>query len=741
LRDKSTRFYLVALALLPLLANWPVLSGWLTVDPVYRTSGLGMGLEPGPLAGTPVTDGSDGWTSEALGRFAAKEWMSRRIPWWNPYNGPGLPLVAEGQNPALFLPFVLLLALPNGLFLLALALQEIAAFATYALLRHMNLGRAAAWAGGALFCLNGTFAWLADQPTMPIAFAPLLLLGVEMEWTAAREQWPSRGWMVAAVALALSLYAAFPETAYIDGLLGAAWAAQRLAVLPARRRLRFVSRVAGAAVTGVLLAAPYLVPFAHMLTVSEVNIHGAGLDKIAMFADALPVLSIPYVLGPETFAGADATGRLSLLWVCLGGYVPVPELVMAVAAMRGRAAPHRGLRLVLGAWIAAVVGTTFGVPGVMRAVYAIPGLAQVWVFRYAPPSCELAAAVLAAMAIDDWQKGRMGRLRAIVSAVLVGVAVALSLRPAWNWVPLLRASVEHYVWWLATSIITAAVAVLVVVACIRVAPTRHRFALGLAAVVGYSFALFMVPRLAGLRAAKLDEPAIAFLRDGLGLQRYYAMGPIVPNFGAYFGIASLNSLYVPNPQIWSDHIEAALDRAQAPFFFYFTGMFPTPSANIAQFVEHLPAYAALAVRYAVVPAGDDTLLRLASSGAQPLRLAYEDALMRIFEVENAAPYFEAAGGACRVSPQSRERVVTECERPTRLIRRELFFDGWRATVNGKRVDIEREGIVQAVAVPRGTVTVSFRYLPPYLAASAALGLLGLVILSAGAFWQTRHGRV
>ena len=87
--------------------------------------------------------------------------------------------------------------------------------------------------GAALYCLNGTFAWFGDQPIMPIAFAPLLLLGIEMEWKAAADGTPSRGWIVAAVAVAMSLYAAFPETAYIDGLFGAAWAAQRFAVLPA----------------------------------------------------------------------------------------------------------------------------------------------------------------------------------------------------------------------------------------------------------------------------------------------------------------------------------------------------------------------------------------------------------------------------------------------------------------------------------------------------------------------------
>jgi hypothetical protein len=256
-----------------------------------------------------------------------------------------------------------------------------------------------------------------------------------------------------------------------------------------------------------------------------------------------------------------------------------------------------------------------------------------------------------------------------------------------------------------------------------------------ASLVGYAVALFMVPRLSGLREAEIDAPAVAFLRHGLGLQRFYAMGPIQPSYGAYFGIASLNSLYLPVPKIWSDHIAAALDATAMPFVF--SGTFPPNSDHVAQFVEHLPAYAALAVRYVVVPSGDIALPRLASLGAQPLRPVYEDTVMRIFELTTAAPYFEAVGAACRVAPESRERVATECERPARLIRRELFFDGWRATVNGSRVDIEPEGIVQVIAVPAGSATIEFRYAPPHAAASAGLGLIGGVILIAGSL---RRGR-
>jgi hypothetical protein len=49
---------------------------------------------------------------------------------------------------------------------------------TYLLLRRLARAPASA-AGGTAFALNGTFAWLY-VPVNPVAFLPLLLLGVEV---------------------------------------------------------------------------------------------------------------------------------------------------------------------------------------------------------------------------------------------------------------------------------------------------------------------------------------------------------------------------------------------------------------------------------------------------------------------------------------------------------------------------------------------------------------------------------
>jgi hypothetical protein len=107
--------------------------------------------------------------------------------------------------------------------------------------------------------------------------------------------------------------------------------------------------------------------------------------------------------------------------------------------------------------------------------------------------------------------------------------------------------------------------------------------------------------------------------------------------------------------------------------------------------------------------------------------------MTIFEVANAAPYFETLGGPCQISATTRETLTTDCAAPARLIRRELFFEGWRATIDGRPAPIlPAAPIFQAVDIPSGVARIAFHYAPPYAAASTAAFVVALLILAAGA---------
>jgi hypothetical protein len=748
-----------------------------------------------------------------------------------------------------------LFGLRNGPLLVLIAVQEVAAFSTYALLRQMALARLAAWIGAALFAVNGTFAWFGHSPIMPVAFAPLLLLGIEMEWNAVAAPRASRGWVVVAIALAFSLYAGFPEVAYLDGLLCAAWTLLRFVQCHGAARIRFALRVGVGALAGLLVATPFIIPFLHLLSVGQVNLpRMLDFSRVAIPPLALPTLVMPYALGPQSLV-LDWTRIESSVWSYLGGYLTLSVLLLSVVALIASATPGRALRWLLGGWGAIMIGASFGVPGIAQAVYAFPALKETMVFRYSPPSWELAAIILAAMAIDDWQHARIWRRGVVVAGLVMVVAAIAALTAAWGSILYLWASVAEYPAWLLASVGAALAASFMIATLMATRPAPWRSATLAFLVVGESVALFSVPRLAGLRHAGLDTGAIDYLKQHLGLQRAFAFGTLLPNYSAWFQVAAINSNYVPSPRLWTQYIRAALDPgSQTEFFDGITVFGEAPRTDMAAFRAYLPAYAGLGVRYVLVPpystltqtariktadpvepaslapgasleatfpgnlitagaissvsvvvhradgalaltacagdscesgtadlssasdsapltialkaplavtAGQDVRLRMTrdggtgsavlprftrSSAASPLpdltvayaipglspRPAFTSASLSVFELQNPAPYFETTDAACRVAAATRESVTTDCDAPARLIRRELFYDGWHATVNGEPMPIMRaDPIFQSIDLPAGSARVRFDYSPPYMGAITAAFITGLVMLAAG----------
>ncbi|WP_431270053.1 hypothetical protein [Dankookia sp. P2] len=391
--------------------------------------------------------------------------------------------------------------------------------------------------------------------------------------------------------------------------------------------------------------------------------------------------------------------------------------------------------------------------------------------------------------------------------------------------------------------------------------------------------MFGLPLLSATRNHALDTEAVAFLQRNLGLQRFYTLGPLTPNYSAQDRVASINHNYQPIPQAWVAHVKARLDPAlHAPVF---TGNYPGIDADgrtrLDAFRRRRAAFAADTVRYVLVhpgqnplaaptsaltfegipPAGvqsiplggtldgalpsslsqagavaavdimigtyhgaadGDLVLRLCSPATcvegrrslaeladnQPARFALEQPLpvtldqplrlslaqegatrpvaiwvwrtppsafsvagsrgwlgdpvagllprlslsyaaeaatsgappgpvhhgrvVDIFELPDAAPYFEAQGGPCQLDIASREALRAECEAPAVLIRREFAYEGWRATVNGSTAAVRPvDGLFQATDLPAGESEVRFAFAPPHIGWTLlpfALGLAG-----------------
>ncbi len=680
----------LVLALIPVLVHAPALSGWFCIDPLTIVSGVTRGTwtTNGLLPGWPWIDGNAGVTTEALGALAAHDWLGGHLPWWNPYSGIGLPLAGEGQNPAFFLPFVLLLALPHGLVTLRIVLMALAGLFSYALLRQLRMVPLAALVGAALFELNGTFAWLAHGPIMPVAFLPLVLLGLERART---------GFSLAIVfGVAWSLSAGFPETACLDLMFAAIWAGVRL--VQARERAAYAWRAGSGVVLGVLIAAPAYWPFLQALPGEFIGLHDiAGTARLLPANFAL--LLMPGIFGAP-MAGPIVLGLPASVWIRTGGYCDLVLVVLAALALRRRM-QDGAMRGAIAAWIAVTAARAWGFVPAVWLFGLVPLLRQTNVHNYILPSWSMGLAILVAWTVQDWIGGARTRWLRVVplAAGLMGAAALL----AWHDAAALWARLPLYPLSLFVCVAAPVVVLAITLPLLQARATIWRARTLAICVVADAIRLFVAPQFAGTHGRVVDTGAVEFLRRNVGMGRVLSIGALVPNYGALFGVAEIGHNYLPVPRVWVDYVRAHLMAGSDGVNFYEGG--PRDARDWAAL---LPAYAAVGVDLVVVPAG--ARFFDADMPDAPV-VVYRGQAMDVWRLGGAALYFGAPG--CGVSAASRDDVEVDCAAPSRLERLALSWPGWRARVNDSDVAVDTDrGVFQSVALHAGMSHVVFSYTPP-----------------------------
>jgi hypothetical protein len=702
---------MILIALVPIVLALPQLTPWLKADPLFYTANIVLDKGSVTQRGVPYLDPNNGFQTQALGYRAASDWLDGEVPWWNPFTGLGMPLAAEYQ-PGAFFPLTFLLLLPRGTVFLQAALQMLAGLGMFALLRQLGGLRAAAAAGALLYGLNGTLAWFAHGPASVVPFLPWFLFGIQRAFLAASSRLAG-GWRWIAIALALSLLAGFPETAYIDGLLALAWAITRGVQLPdVHAGMRFGMKVVAGGLTALAVASPQIISFALYLPHAHVGAHDGGLAANHLGASgAVSSLVAPYALGPLMGYGPQWEA-IYQHWGGLGGYVTLGVVAMAVYGFIVRRGP---LAWLLAAWIVTTLGKTFGIAPFVSLWNLVPAVTQTAFDRYAQPSWELAFVLLAAFGLD--QAAREGPRHGALMAASAVAALAV-LASAWFvtalW-PQISAAGGLHKWTLVSLAWAAAMATLALV-CMA----RRRTAAVAALLVADAALMCAIPMFSNPHQGRIDMEAIDFLRRNLGLQRFYTFEPIQPNYGAYFGIASINHNYLPVPESWVRHVHSHLDRKWTDYT-VFNG---DPSRNSpGEFRANVAAFEDVGVKYVVTHRHSPH-----AEGLPGVRRVYEDSILAIFELRDPKPYFEAPR-ECRLRPAGRRAVQADCTVPATLVRRELYFPGWSATVNGRDARIEaRHGIFQSVSLPAGLSEVDFRYAPPNIGWAWAAMWLGLAAL-------------
>lgn len=719
LPPSTTAILLILLAVL--IGNGLYLIGESNINPIWWTANISTVICH-VTCGRPMIDPNVGFITQPLGHLSAMDLLHGHLPWWNYYEGLGQPLAGEMQAASLF-PLTLLFAFPSGLLWFHICLELIAGISTYLLAKRLGVPMIMATAAGCLFALNGTFAWVGNAVLNPIAFLPLLLLGIEMIYDSTQTK-NNRGWYLAAIAIALAFYAGFPEVAYFNGLFALGWAAVRLFSLPRDSRPRAIGRLAIGGGIGILLSLPILIPFADFTKVANLGHHTAAIDGTAHISiHAIQMFFDPYVHG-TLFTNLNVAS----IWGGIGGYFTASVGALALLGLFG--SRLRPLRIYLAAW------TLIGLCGAwnfleMRKVWnLIPLIQNVSFGRYIMSSCELSFILLAVFGLMDLAESvRAKRLFTVTTSVMLLGLV---------WIVLAASSLNNgivyghrarYIYAFLDAIPFIAIIALLVLGRL----TKFKIVPLLVALVlvGESLLIFGVPGGGSAKVVNVDMGPITFLQKNEGQYRFLDFAVITPNWGSQYGLNELNAIDLPFPEKFSQLIEGQLYPGLTPsnqFVIHdgITGL----TAQQNELVTHFKNYEAASVKYVVMSTALVIEPALTKLG---VTLAYSDAKVNIYELPNPRAFLSTRSSSCTVTTTSVNKATVNCPNAgTTLIRTELMMAGWKATVNGKSVTITTvdHGVYQSVKVPQGTSIVTYSFLPQHekyailLALLAALFLLG-----------------
>ncbi len=487
------------------------------------------------------------WQWEPGGQFLRRAFARRELPLWDPYAGAGTPAMANPVPALLFPPYLLRVALGDGVLvknLYALGMLHAAGLFTFLLLRKHGLGFTAALFGGAAYAFSAAMAQNHGSFLGQTAacLPPALFL------TRRFLDRPSAGRTAAlAVGYGTISLASFPPILLGIFLLAGAYGLT-LALLPetARRagvaRRWIVLRLGAAALLGFGLTAFFHFPFFALVRVVP-HVKAAYADGGLV---SYPFVCLNQLLSPVLAGGAKVYADPPLpdpfyLQIPYLGTVPC---LLALAARREGAGSGRALLPFLLAAALIVAGKLFGVAP-MQWVGLLPGLRQVHFAPYFGVLLDFLLALLAAVGLESVARGAVTPRRVGAVAAVGGLAA----------VNLWQLAIEHRVqehreWesWVLRWALLAALVTVVSVSLLRVA--RGRSAAPMRGPVRLLLCLFVLealintvyPRQLAWDVWRRPVPYVRALQAEAGLGRVFAVDALNANAGSAFEVMSLDSM-------------------------------------------------------------------------------------------------------------------------------------------------------------------------------------------------------
>ena len=683
------------------------------------------------------------------------------LPLWNPYSALGLPLAFNWQSAPFGLPALVGYLVPLHLAYTVGVLVTVVVAGTggYVFARVLRLGVVPSAFVGTIFVLSGPMVALLGWSATSVGSWSGWLFATAILVVRGNR----RGYAIAAfaIAIAMTVYAGHPETAFLVSLTLAIF----LAVVLAQRAPRFgtlggpilrpVIDLGLGGIAGAGLAAPLLLPGIQIVGQSVRSSAGnyASLttpdhSELQLFFqgfDGLPVI------------GSHWFGQLSYQWD--SAYVGVIALVMAALALRIRWRQPEVAGL---AAASVVMATLVLVPGVPSALSGVPVIGNIVLTRALVPLA-FGLSVLAGIGLDVLMRDRAdARVR---RWALGGFgAAALALGATWLFgrghLPLAEARIREasFVWPAICTMVGLAALGALCVAIRRGGGSDRRVAtivgvLLLACETGFLVAAG-APLSSSSSSVLRPSPAVVSLQKTVG-SSLVGLGSQTCIVSTFVGTNGLGIL--PEANVLFQVHELATYEPLVPGAYFSTWQNLTGNdGGSTYFLQFCPAVTTVraARRFGV------SYVLEADGAKGPVGSSFVDSVggEELYRIPNAAAATIVPAPSARVLPAvdavgrpvtvrhpnpATWRIATDA--PTSGVLRLRLTDvpGWRATIDGKPLALQKfSGVMLQARIPPGRHSISLHYWPRafsfglILAACSAIGLSIAGVLE----WTRRKSR-
>lgn len=680
----------------------------------------------------------------AFARYEASRLLASELPLWNPYTYAGHPFLADIQS-AIFYPISLLTVFLSGLFhpgpfpyraleLEALLHYPLAAWFTYLLAQRLTGSRVGGLTAAIIFTLSG---YLTSYPPLQLAilevqtWLPLILLLFHLAGTRlAADNWRrALPWTLAAgLTLGISTLAGHAQSTLfvVYGSL-----AFGLFSLLATRSYSFNRRALGSAVglmaayllTGLGIAAVQILPSLEFMRLStraegSFEIMGSGFTPYDLLQLVLPAVGAPF---PALYAGILPLG---LAAIALIYYLPRKHSQIVFWSASGFLA----LLLSFGKHLPVYQLFYLFAPG--WRLFRHQERAIVWMI--------LAVAILAGFGaawLTQQHPGENARLPrrvswAYVLAIPGAAAVAASF--------FVRFQAGNEALWG----FTAATLFLALMLALSAVAVRSRRAWLIILVIVFDLFTITPRSHAGPNLADPFPPRPLF--DAFSAEtepfRVFNDQRLPEHYGLIYGLEAIGGaspLKLAGYQTLLDQVPQARawELLNVKYILTAQEALPRPAERIAaERIDDAPAYLyqlsdpgprAWLVPRAEVEADEARLWqRLASADFDP----FEQVLLAALPVGYPATANAPCNGEITWQTRRPERLILEAStaQPCILVLSELYYPGWRATVDGVTAPIlKANGLLRAIALAPGSHLVELSYRPASVTIGATISLLTL----------------